>query len=328
MDIDRGAILITGGTGFMGRAILQRREAEKWSGRCTVFSRDEAKHVALKRRFPDVRFVLGDVRDEDRLTAAAAGHDLIIHTAAMKHIPEAEFNVLECLSVNVDGSISVAKAAMRAGVECVVGLSTDKAAAPLNTYGATKLLMERVFAEAAGWGGPSFVCVRYGNVVSSSGSVVPEFRRQIREEGEVRVTDERMSRFWISHSDAIDLIALAATGMSGTVLIPRCGAMRIMDLARAAIAAEGAECPIREVGLRPGEKVHETLLRNEESTRARWEAPHLQSAIGAHRLGVFEMLPATATERFSPTGSYSSDDPDFRYTPGEMLTMIEAAALV
>lgn len=322
-------ILITGGSGFLGRAILARAEREGWRGRITIYSRDEAKHVALRRRFPDARFVLGDVRDEDRLAAACSGADVVVHAAAMKYIPEAEFNVLECLDVNIAGSVAVAKAALRGGVEVVVGLSTDKAAGPLNTYGMSKAVMERVFSEAALWGGPAFLCVRYGNVVSSTGSVVPEFRRQIREEGEVRVTDERMSRFWLSHESAVDLIMLAAASRdrAGSTFIPRCGAMRIMDLAKAAIGSEGAECPIREVGLRPGEKIHETLLRAEEASRTIMTEATLS---GRWPLRVMELAPATASavDGAWGGGEYVSSEPDFEFSGEEMLALIEEAAHV
>jgi UDP-N-acetylglucosamine 4,6-dehydratase len=363
----KGNILITGGAGFLGRSILRRIDREGWPANVTIYSRDEHKQAEIKRRWPDVRLVLGDIQNLDRLAAAAAGHDLIIHAAALKFIPEAEYNVFECIDVNVIGSRNVALAAMLANVPTVVGLSTDKAAAPLNTYGATKMLMERTFGEintitTRGKSATRAVLVRYGNVVSSSGSVIPLFRHQLATLGHVEITDKRMTRFWLTMDQAIDLIAAAAGRaheFPGGTFVYRCGAMRIADLARLVVeerdaaltlgaardigAIETVDARIREVGLRPGEKLHETLLLPQEAPRTlvpepwtdvldrpieelgRYQVimpPTHQAALPSVRL-----VTAAESEGVYEAG-YSSDNPDFWITPAEMLAMIEDAATI
>lgn len=319
-----GQVLLTGGSGYLGRAILRRAEREHWNARFTIYSRDEHKQAAVKRRFPDIRCVLGDVRDLDRLQAVMPGHDVVVHAAAVKFIPEAEFNVLETIDVNVEGSRIVAMAAASSGVGSVVGISTDKAAAPLNTYGLTKALMERVFGEAASWGITRFSCVRYGNVVSSSGSVVRTFRRQLQEDGRVQVTHADMTRFWLSADEAVDLIATANAlagrdpGFpAGGVLVPRCAAMAIIDLARVV----AGEAPVDVVGLRPGEKMHETL-----ATIA--EIPRIRQIDDERPLGVIApaYVPAgSVPDRSAWRSAYSSHNPDAWLAPAQMAALIADA---
>lgn len=316
-------IVITGGAGFLGRAIMRRAERESWDARFIIYSRDEYKQDIARRRFPDARYVLGDVRDDDRLAAVFAGADLVIHAAALKYIPEAEYNVFECIDVNLIGSRCVAIAAARAGVETVVGLSTDKAAAPLNTYGMTKGLMERVFSEANMLSETRLNCVRYGNVISSTGSVVPVFKRQLAEHGCVRITDPRMTRFWLSVEDAIALIEAAAADAKyhpGAVLVPRCGAMRLLDLAEHI----ARDAPVEVMGLRPGEKLHETLVQEEEL--ARTIDGTLETGGGRYLI-----LPPISQ---APEGSmlaqrpYRSDDPAFWLSPDDMERLIEDAETI
>lgn len=269
-----GKLLITGGAGFLGRGIIRRIQRENWDAEVTVFSRDETKQWDLQHRYPSVRCVLGDVCDEDQLAAVVAGHDIVIHAAAVKYIPEAENNVAVCTAVNVQGSLNVARAAARASVRACVGVSTDKACAPLNTYGATKMLMERIFSEANRWSETRFMTVRYGNVMASTGSVVPVFRQQLRDTGEMRVTDPKMTRFWLSVDDAVDLIdqALTVPSERGAVVIPACAAMGIPQLAQAVWEEYGRaggplEAPIKFMGPRPGEKLSEQLYNEAEHTR-------------------------------------------------------------
>src|SRR3990167_4972035 len=248
-----GKVFISGGTGFLGRAILRRAEKEHWDCQITAMSRDEEKLWKAKDRFGKlVNCVLGDVRDQHNLNIAMRGHETVIHAAAIKFIPEAEANVFETVKTNVDGSRNVLRAAVRVGVKTVVAISTDKAALPANTYGMTKALMERMFAEANAWNGTRFVAVRYGNVVGSTGSIIPIFKYQLAKNGRLRLTDERMTRFWISVDEAIDLILLAAARaqeLPGRVFVPRCSAMTVKDIAR--MIAAGA--PIDVTGIRPGE---------------------------------------------------------------------------
>lgn len=319
----KGRILITGGSGFLGRGILRRIRKEKWPAQVTVYSRDETKQFEVKRRFPEANFILGDVRDRDRLDAVMVGHDYVIHAGAVKYIPEAEQNVAETIAVNVDGSLAVARAAARAGVKTVVGVSTDKACSPQNTYGATKMLMERAFSEANTWSPTRFVTVRYGNVVGSTGSVVPMFLRQIRETGEVRITDPRMTRFWLSIDDAIDLIDRSIQyetleGVRGVTLVPSCPAMSLLDLAQACWKMSDKSGPVKvyEMGSRPGEKLAESLFNEQEA--------HL---VGSGWDSGWVLYPTLWMNPINPAGidHYSSDSPLKWLSVEEMIAMIEDA---
>lgn len=337
-----GNVLITGGSGFLGRAILRRAEREGWPARFTVYSRDETKQWELKRRYPDVRCLLGDVASPDmpRLIAAMAGQDVVVHAAAVKYIPEAEHNVLETIDVNITGSRNVAMAAIAAGVKTVVGVSTDKACGPLNVYGMTKAVMERLFAEANRMGAARFVTVRYGNVVGSTGSVIPVFRRQIEDYGEIRVTDAGMTRFWLGVDQAVDLITFAAAQaceLAGYTIIDPCPAMRIVDLAKAVWAIESPEETLtlpgpgygetRKVvleswagepritftGIRPGEKLHEALWNEQE-------APRIQEA-GDY----FALQPATVPAVGGERAPYTSAAPLRWLSRLEMIDLIRDA---
>lgn len=268
----QGNVLITGGAGYLGRAIIRRAERDAWDCRFTVYSRDETKQWELHHRYPGVRVVLGDVESFETLASLMVGHDTVIHAAALKYIPEAEFNVLEAIRVNVIGSQTVALAAAAAGVRRVCGISTDKACAPANVYGRTKALMENIFSECAARR-PSirYATVRYGNVVGSTGSVVPTFRRQLAEDGVIKLTSDLMTRFWLSADDAIDLItwALEDAGPNGATFIPACPAMSLLDLAEAVWLESGGAgpAPIAFMGERPGEKLTEALYSEQEYPR-------------------------------------------------------------
>lgn len=255
-------VLITGGTGFLGRGLL-RRFANEWD--ITVLSRDEHKQDLCKQRWPSVQYRLGDVTDPNCLHVIK-GMDLVIHTAAIKYIPEAEDNVEECIRVNVDGTRNVLGACERYDVN-VVCLSTDKATAPLNTYGITKALCERMVGSAARRG-VRCTAVRYGNVIGSTGSVIPLFNRQLRDQGYITITDPNMTRFWISVDQAIDLILEASNNTQcGDVVIPKPAAMTIGELATL-LVKNCSDWEIKVTGLRPGEKMHESLLDVAESVRA------------------------------------------------------------
>lgn len=258
----------------MGRAIIRRAAAQGLSHNIIVYSRDEMKQWELKQRYPDVTCILGDVaRDLDRLIAVCVGADTVLHLAAVKFIPEAEHNVLETIEVNVTGSQNVALAAMASGVKKVVGISTDKACAPANLYGATKMVMERMYGEFAKRAYPTnFVTARYGNVIGSTGSVIPVFKNQIEKEGRIRVTDPRMTRFWFTVDEAIDLIELAwknSEEFNGYAFIYPCRAMTIMEIANTVWEMERpGKVPIIDImGVRPGEKLHEDLVNAQEAPR-------------------------------------------------------------
>lgn len=313
-----GNVLLTGGSGFLGRAILRRAEREQWPAKFTVYSRDEEKQWNLKRRWPNVRCVLGDVaRDFERLISVCSGHDTVIHMGAVKFIPEAEYNVLETIDVNVTGSRNVGLAAITAGVETVVGISTDKACSPANTYGITKAIMERMYGELDRMSDTNFVTARYGNVVGSTGSVIPVFRLQIKDKKQISVTDSRMTRFWMSVDQAIDLI-LWAHGMSDTysghTFISRCPAMTIDEIAKTVWKMEtgGDDADIIYIGTRPGEKLHEALFNEQEAPR-----------VACVEQG-FVMRPAiqSAWSTIPERMVYESNHPDYWITREEMANNI------
>lgn len=268
---ENASILITGGTGSFGKAFLENVLREHSPRRVVIFSRDELKQYEMKQTFgadPRVRFFLGDIRDLDRLTLALHGVDYVVHAAALKQVDTAEYNPTEYVKTNILGSENVIQASMRAGVKKVVALSTDKASSPVNLYGATKLTADKLFISsnhyAAAWG-TAFSVVRYGNVMGSRGSVIPFFRRLASEGEPLPITDQRMTRFWITLPQAVDFVVSCFEDMSGGELyVPRIPSMRVTDLAEA--VAPGA--PIVEIGIRPGEKLHEEMISTEDSRRA------------------------------------------------------------
>lgn len=257
-----GRVLLTGGAGYLGRAIMRQARINGWPCQFTVYSRDELKQAQCKRKYKDAKYVMGDVRETERLALVMVGHDTVIHTAALKYVPEGEHNVSECISVNVNGTQSVLTAARLAGVKRVVVISTDKAVAPTNVYGMTKALCERLVGETVDYeSGTIVTAVRYGNVIGSTGSVVPEFERQARECGVVNVTDPEMTRFWMTADDAIELILTALQREPGEIVIGNPMSMALGDLVSAVVP----RAKVNIVGLRPGEKMHETLLTEAES---------------------------------------------------------------
>ena len=265
--LDGRSVLITGGTGSFGRAFVEHALTSR-ARKVIVFSRDEQKHYALERQFDDrrMRFFVGDIRDRDRLQVALRDVDVVIHAAAMKHVPICEYNPLEAVQTNVQGARFLIEAAMSCGVERVVALSTDKAVSPANLYGATKLCMEKLLIAANAYAGDRttrFSVVRYGNVMGSAGSVIPLFRSQ-RSRGQLTITDSRMTRFWITMPDAIALVLRGLALMTGgEIFIPKLPTPDIETLAEA--VAPGV--PRATVGIRPGEKLHETLISAEEARR-------------------------------------------------------------
>ncbi|HEX7133384.1 MAG TPA: UDP-N-acetylglucosamine 4,6-dehydratase (inverting) [Iamia sp.] len=267
MDLSGSTILLTGGTGSFGGAFVDRIVRDHPGATLRVFSRDELKQSEMQARYPDhpqLRFFVGDVRNRSRLTRAMRGADIVIHAAAMKQVPACEYNPFEAVQTNVLGAQHVVDAAIDTGVRKVVALSTDKAVNPVNLYGATKLCEEKLIVQGNAYAAhtdTSLSCVRYGNVVGSRGSVVPLFRSQ-REQGRLTITDERMTRFWITLDEAVDLVMYALEhSVGGEVFIPKIPSMRVTDLAEA--MAPGV--PIDTIGIRPGEKLHEVLITADES---------------------------------------------------------------
>jgi UDP-N-acetylglucosamine 4,6-dehydratase len=257
-------ILITGGTGSLGHALTRILLKESQVSSIIIFSRDEYKQYQMQSQMSAadlkrMRFFLGDVRDEQRLRRAMRGVDYVIHAAALKHVPAAEYNPFEFVKTNVMGAENVINACLDTGVKRVVALSTDKAATPINLYGATKLCSDKLFVSGNNYSGRNptrFAVVRYGNVVGSRGSVVPFFLRE-RAKGVLPITDRNMTRFWITIEQGAWLVFNALRQMAGgEIFVPRIPSMRIDELARTI----GPDCEMKEVGIRPGEKMHEVMV--------------------------------------------------------------------
>lgn len=267
IDWSDSVILVTGGTGSFGKKFIEVMLREYHPHKLIVFSRDELKQHEMQAAgftHPSLRYFIGDIRDQQRCRRAFEGVDLVIHAAALKQVPACEYNPMEAIKTNILGSGNVIDAALDAGVSRVVALSTDKAVNPVNLYGATKLAAEKLFIQSNAYAGARntrFSCVRYGNVVGSRGSVVPVFLKQ-RESGKVTVTDERMTRFWISLEQGVRFVIRAAENMhGGEVFVPKIPSMTVADLARAI----APETTIEYIGIRPGEKLHEVLISEDEA---------------------------------------------------------------
>ena len=255
-----GNILITGGTGTLGHAIVRTAQAEGWDSRITIFSRSEYRQALMRARYPHLRYVLGDVRDYASVAAAVTGHDLVIHAAAMKRLPECEAQPAECIAVNVLGSQNVARACIAGGVPTCIGISTDKACRASTVYGASKLALEGLF-RAQPAAPTRFVLCRYGNVLASNGSVLQLWREQVARGEPLTLTDGRCTRFWMSERDAVKAILRAAQLNAGQVFVPKMAALNIAEMAAMLYAGR----PIRETGLRSLEKLHEDLIHTDEA---------------------------------------------------------------
>jgi UDP-N-acetylglucosamine 4,6-dehydratase/5-epimerase len=265
-SLDGASILVTGGTGSFGQVFVQRLFAKHRPDRVVIYSRDELKQFEMAQRLTQkqLRFFIGDVRDLARLERALKGVDLVVHAAALKQVPAAEYNPIECIKTNVIGAENVINACLNKGVHKVIALSTDKAVSPINLYGATKLCSDKLFIAAnhlAGKEGTRFAVVRYGNVIGSRGSVVPFFK-DCSKTGKLPITDPRMTRFWIRLEDGADFVQGALSMMhGGEIFIPKVASMRITDLATAICA----RCTQETVGIRPGEKLHELLITRDDA---------------------------------------------------------------
>jgi UDP-N-acetylglucosamine 4,6-dehydratase len=270
MQLTDKSILITGGTGSLGKALTKHiLNTFPDVKRLVIFSRDEQKQFQMAQEFPvakypQIRYFIGDVRDIDRVKRALKGIGYVIHAAAMKHVPIAEYNPMECVKTNIMGAENVINACLDSGVERVVALSTDKAAAPINLYGATKLASDKLFVAAnniTGWNPIRFSVVRYGNVMGSNGSVIPFFINK-RKEGKLPITSEKMTRFNISLQGGVDMVMHALEhAWGGEIFVPKIPSYDIMTLAEAI----GPECEKPIIGLRPGEKIHEEMITASDS---------------------------------------------------------------
>lgn len=268
-QLDGKSILITGGTGSFGKkltaTVLERYKPQ----RLIILSRDELKQFEMRDLFPEekhpcLRYFIGDVRDRDRLYRAFDGVDVVVHAAALKQVPAAEYNPMEAIKTNVLGAANVIDAAIDRNVNRVIALSTDKAANPINLYGATKLCSDKLFTAANSYAGKHetrFSIVRYGNVVGSRGSVIPFFEK-MRQTGVLPITDVRMTRFWITLQQGVDFVLESLARMcGGEIYVPKIPSMKVIDLAKAI----APECEARIVGIRPGEKIHEVMVPEDDA---------------------------------------------------------------
>ena len=324
MGFAGSSILITGGTGSFGKAFLRHALDHLGPARIVVFSRDELKQYELRKVFADdprLRWFIGDVRDRDRLRRAMHGIEYVVHAAALKQVDTAEYNPFEYVQTNVAGSQHVVEAAIDCGVRKVVALSTDKASSPINLYGATKLVADKLFISAnhyAAGHDTRFAVVRYGNVMGSRGSVIPFFRDLAARGESLPITDKRMSRFWISLDQAVRFVVDSFEMMQGGELyVPRIPSMRIGDLAEA-IAPDSA---VHEVGIRPGEKLHEEMIAPDDSRRTVRLADRylVQPTVGS-----WGYVPPPAGQGVPEGFSYRSDTNDLWLTVEDLRDLVLA----
>lgn len=305
--LEKANILVTGGAGTLGRAIARRWRDQNWTGKLTVYSTDEHKHARMRKDFPDVQYIQGDIRNPDTLYNAMCGHDVVIHAAAVKVIPVSEYYSLDTYDVNVNGSLNVFQCAARANVEHVLSISTDKACHSANAYGSTKYMMEKASQEYSRVDGieTQYHLVRYGNVLESTGSVIEAWKNAVDNKQPIKITDLDMTRFWLSPAQAVDLVEDALEFNSGYILIPKMPALSIGRMAEYALGVEfgkenDRDIEVQFMPLRPGEKMHETLLTIEE----------LEYAIIYNSDGDFLLGPTTglkSSEEMRPKVPYSSD---------------------
>lgn len=311
MDLKDKSILITGGTGSLGKAltahILKVYPSIK---KIVIFSRDEQKQFEMAQDYPanlypQIRFYIGDVRDEARVKRALKGIDYVIHAAAMKHVPIAEYNPMECVKTNIMGAENIINACLETDVARVVALSTDKAAAPINLYGATKLASDKLFVAAnniTGWNPIKFSVVRYGNVMGSNGSVIPFFLKK-KNEGVLPITDPTMTRFNISLQGGVDMVMHALEhAWGGEIFVPKIPSYKITDVAEAI----GPECEKPVVGIRPGEKIHEEMITSSDSYYTYDLGKYYTILPSTHKWKLDEFIEKFSAKKVKPGFQYNS----------------------
>jgi len=317
--IENANVICLGGAGTLGRAIARRRQKDGWTGRMTVYSTDDHKHELMKRMYPDVGFIQGDIRNAETLYNAMVGMDVVLHLAAVKVIPTSEIASMDTIDVNVLGSEVVCSCARRAGVKHVLGISTDKACHPANAYGASKYLMEKVFQEYARYyETPSFHLVRYGNVLESTGSVIEVWKKAVALGEPIRLTDPEMTRFWLSPSQAAGYALDALAFESGKIYIPKVPALSIGKLAEFTTDYLPEKILLDRIPLRPGEKMHETLLTVEEIHYAR------RGGIGGSLAApnFFVLLPSTSQRNETTDLEPYTSDKALQLTQAELTELL------
>ena len=321
MSIFEGkTILITGGTGSFGTAFTRRILATTAVKKVIVFSRDELKQYEMAKIFEGeerIRFFLGDVRDAERLARAFHGVDFVVHAAALKHVPAAEYNPMEAVKTNIMGAQNIINASIDLGVKKVVALSTDKASSPINLYGATKLVSDKLFVAGnaySGQAGTRFSVVRYGNVIGSRGSVVPFFQK-IAHQAEIPITDERMTRFWITLEHGVQFVISAFERMyGGEIFVPKIPSMRITDLAKAL----APKAKLKVIGIRPGEKIHEEMISASDARRSVDMGDYF---VIMPEFEWWTREPQNCGKRMAEGFSYTSDQNEVWLTPEELSRM-------
>ena len=328
-SLDGKSVLITGGTGSFGRRFVETVLAEHNVSRLVVYSRDELKQEEMRTRHgltdPRLRYFIGDVRDRNRLFRAMAGIDVVIHAAALKQVPALEYNPMEAVKTNIQGAENVINTAIDRGVKKVMAISTDKAVNPINLYGATKLVAEKLFTQGNIYADPQgtrFACTRYGNVVGSRGSVIPLFVQQ-RPTGTITVTDESMTRFWITLDQGVRFVLRCVNDMvGGEVFVPKIPSMLLKDLID--VIAPG--CELRRIGIRPGEKLHETLLSEDEG-RSTYEFDDMYVVEPIIFFRRPREWPWASGKRLEAGSRYSSDTNAIWLTRDELLRMVAEVSL-
>lgn len=324
MNFDGKVILITGGTGSFGKRFAQRILAHHKPKKLIIYSRDELKQYEMAKvfpveKYPSIRYFLGDVRDGQRLMQAFRGVDVVIHAAALKHVPAAEYNPFEFIKTNVLGAQGVIEAAIERGVKKVVALSTDKASNPINLYGATKLCSDKLFVAGnsyAGAGGTQFSVVRYGNVIGSRGSVMPFFMNAA-ESGVLPITDDRMTRFLITLDQGVDLVFNALTAsIGGEIFVPKIPSMKMVDVARAI----APKCEIKITGIRPGEKLHESMISIDDAANTREYNDHYRIYPTIHQWS--ESFEREGGKRVAENFEYTSDKNTSWMTPDQLRSLL------
>lgn len=327
---DGRSVLVTGGSGSFGQRFVETVMRHAKPRRVIIFSRDEFKQYEMQQRMPaewasTLRFFIGDVRDRERLELAMRNVDFCVHAAALKHVPAAEYNPMECIHTNVYGAENVVRAALAMGVRRVIALSTDKAANPINLYGASKLASDKIFIAANNLSGAldtRFSVVRYGNVVGSRGSVVPLFRKMIAQGTDhLPITDARMTRFWITLQHGVDFVLSCFSMMlGGEIFVPKIPSMRMTELAQ----AMAPDLPLKMVGIRPGEKLHEVMI-TEDDSRQTYELTDrfvIEPAFAFWQHAPYERLNA----RPVPDGFRYASDSNGDWLDGERLRTLLAEA--